>query len=153
MAEYARGHSFVLSSSLANSQHIPGLIRGHAGTIVMVDHGQFERYTPFITVRPEKRGNQYVDPSWPQRFGTEDEVKIAVPEEDIMQKHIGNFLDCMRSREKPTLDVETGARAQVLIAMAVMSYRQGKVLYFNEKNWQVTDRPPVPEPSVVKNRA
>ena len=153
MAEYARGHSFVLSSSLANSQHIPGLIRGHAGTIVMVDHGQFERYTPFITVRPEKRGKQYVDPSWPQRFGTDDEVKIAVPEEDIMQKHIGNFLDCMRSREKPTLDVETGARAQVLIAMAVMSYRQGKVLYFNEKNWQVTDRPPVAEPAGTKNRA
>ena len=93
-----------------------------------------------------------MDPSWPQRFGTDDEVKIAVPEEDIMQKHIGNFLDCMRSREKPTLDVETGARAQVLIAMAVMSYRQGKVLYFNEKNWQVTDRPPVAEPAGTKNR-
>jgi hypothetical protein len=26
-----------------------------------------------------------------------------------------------------------------------MSYRQGKVLYFNEKNWQVTDHPPVAE--------
>jgi hypothetical protein len=33
----------------------------------------------------------------------------------------------------------------VLITMAVMSYRQGKVLYFNEKNWQVTDHPPVAE--------
>ena len=93
-------------------------------------------------MRPEKKGKIYVDPAWSDRFGTEDEVKIAVPEEDIMQKHVGNFLDCMRSREKPTLDVETGARAQVLITMAVMSYRQGKVLYFNEKNWQVSDRPP-----------
>jgi len=143
MGEYPRGHSIVLSSSMANSQHIPGLIRGHAGTIVMVEHGKFESYTPYISVRPEKRGKQYIDPFWPDRFGIEDEVKIAVPQENIMQKHIGNFFDCMRSREKPTLDVETGARAQVLITMAVMSYRQGKVMYFNEKTWQVTDHPPV----------
>jgi predicted dehydrogenase len=150
LGEYPRGHSLVLSSSMANSQHIPGLIRGHAGTIVMVDHGQFERYAPFITVRPEKKGKVYVDPAWPDRFGAEDEVKIAVPEEDIMQRHVGNFLDCMRSREKPTLDVETGARAQVLITMAVMSYRQGRVLYFNEKTWQVSDRPPVAETTAKK---
>jgi predicted dehydrogenase len=142
IGDYPRGHSIVLSSSMANSQHIPGLIRGHAGTIVMVEHGMFERYTPYISVRPEKKGKQYIDPAWPDRFGTEEEVKIEVPEENIMQKHVGNFLDCVRSREKPTLDVETGARAQVLISMAVMSYRQGKVLYFNEKTWQVSERPP-----------
>ena len=44
MAEYAKGHSLVLSSSMANDTHIPGMIRGHEGTIIMVDHGQFERY-------------------------------------------------------------------------------------------------------------
>jgi len=111
MGDYPRGHSLVLSASMANSQHIPGLIRGHAGTITMVDHGKFESYTPFITVRPEKRGKQYIDPTWPDRFGTEDEVKIAVPQEDIMQKHIINFLDCMRSRQKPTLDRREALRA------------------------------------------
>jgi predicted dehydrogenase len=142
IGEYPKGHSIVLSSSMANSQHIPGLIRGHAGTIVMVEHGMFERYTPYISVKPEKSRNKYIDPSWPERFGTQDEVKIDIPQEDIMQKHIGNFLDCMRSREKPVLDVETGARAQVLITMSVMAYQKGRVLYFNESNWQVTDTPP-----------
>ena len=39
VAEYEEGHSLVLSSSLANSQHIPGLIRGHEGTIIMVPDG------------------------------------------------------------------------------------------------------------------
>jgi hypothetical protein len=39
--------------------------------------------------------------------------------------------------------VETGARAQVLITMAVRSYREGKVFYFDEKNWKVVDKPPV----------
>ena len=42
LAEYTEGHSLVLSSSMANSQHIPGLIRGHEGTIIMVPHGKFE---------------------------------------------------------------------------------------------------------------
>jgi hypothetical protein len=29
----------------------------------------------------------------------------------------------------------------VLITMAVESYRQGKVLYFDEKRWKVADKP------------
>jgi len=42
MADYAQGHTLVLSSSMANETHIPGLIRGHEGTIMMVPNGQFE---------------------------------------------------------------------------------------------------------------
>src|SRR5580658_147657 len=53
IADYPEGHSVVLSSSMANSQHIPGLIRGHEGTIIMVEHGQFEGRTDNIIVRPE----------------------------------------------------------------------------------------------------
>lgn len=147
MGEYPRGHSVVLSSSMANSQHIPGLIRGHAGTIVMVDHGMFEGATDHITLKPERvRGSNpnesgYIDPKWPEKFGADKEITVPVEQKDIMQVHVGNFLDCMRSRQKPTLDVETGARAQVLISMAVQSYRQGKVLYFDEKSWRVNDKP------------
>jgi hypothetical protein len=58
-----------------------------------------------------------------------------------MATHINNFLTCMHTREKPHLSVETGACAQVLITMAVESYRQGKVLYFDEKRWKVSDKP------------
>lgn len=147
IGDYAKGHSIVLSSSMANSQHIPGLIRGHAGTIIMVDHGMFESATDHITLKPERvRGSNpgergYIDAAWPEKFGKEAEVRIPVEQKDIMQEHVGNFLDCMRTRQKPTLDVETGARAQVLITMAVQSYRQGKVLYFDEKTWKVSDKP------------
>ena len=74
------------------------------------------------------------------KFGAE-EVKIPVEKTDVMAAHINNFLGCMRTREKPHLNVETGACAQVLITMAVDSYRQGKVLYFDEKKWKVSDKP------------
>jgi predicted dehydrogenase len=145
MAEYSAGHSLVLTSSMANSQHIPGLIRGHEGTIIMVEHGRFEGFAPHITLKPEVSrsrdgaanpvgGSKY-------KFGVE-ETKIPVKEVDTMVTHVTNFLDCMISREKPTLDVETAARAQVLITMAVLSYRQGKVLYFDEQKFRIVDKAP-----------
>jgi hypothetical protein len=64
-----------------------------------------------------------------------------VEQKDLMDAHMGNFLECMRSRQKPTLNVEIGARAQVLISLAVQSYRQGKTMYFDEKNWKASDKP------------
>jgi predicted dehydrogenase len=141
IGEYPKGHSLVLSSSMANSQHIPGLIRGHSGTIVMVEHGMFERYSPNITVKPEKGRGKFIDPEWPKKFGSETEVQIPVEQNDMEAAHMGNFFDCIRSRQQPTLNVEIGARAQVLISLAVLSYRQGKTMYFDEKNWKATDRP------------
>ena len=150
MAEYPAGHSLVLSSSMANSQHIPGLIRGHHGTIVMVDHGKFENLTEFITVKPElyrHRENGEVKtlaiggPDYLSKFG-QDEIKIPVDNtKGMMTAHIENFLECMRTREKPHLDVETGARAQAVINLAVQSYREGKVLYWDEKNWKASNHP------------
>ncbi len=138
IGEYAKGHSIVLSSSMANSQHIPGLIRGHEGSLIMVEHGRFEGFAPYITVVPEKK---VISEGYKGKFG-EEPVRIPVAESDTIVIHITNFLDCMRSRQKPTLDVETGARPQVLISMAVQSYREGRVLYFDEKNWKVMPKPP-----------
>jgi predicted dehydrogenase len=143
MATYAEGHSLVLSSSMANSHHIPGLIRGHEGTIIMVDHGMFERRTEFITVIPEvvgRRGEaKPINPDY--KFGS-SEIKIPVDQKDMMTAHIENFLHCVRTREKPHLDVETGACANVVINLAVQSYREGKVLHWDEKNWKALSKPP-----------
>lgn len=137
IGNYPKGHQLVLSSSMANSQHIPGLIRGHEGTLIMVDHGRFEGFSPYITVKPEKK---VVSDAYKAKWGTDD-IKIPVEENNTMQAHVGNFLQCMRSRQKPRLDVDTGARAQVLISMAVQSYREGRVLYFDEKTWKVSQKP------------
>jgi predicted dehydrogenase len=134
---YPKGHQLVLSASMANSQHVPGLIRGHDASLIMVEHGRFEGFAPHITVRPEKR---VISPEYKQKWGEED-IKIPVAEMNTMETHVRNFLSCMRTRQKPTLDVETGARAQVLITMAVNSFREGRVLYFDEKNWKVSAKP------------
>ena len=138
IAEYPKGHSMVLSSSMANSQHVPGMVRGHAGTIVMVEHGGFEDGNDHILLRPEQK---VIDDAYKSKFGDSEkriELNPKNEEEDWMFTHITNFLDCMRSRQKPTLDVATAATTQVVVSMAVQSYRQGRTLFFDEKTWKVS---------------
>jgi predicted dehydrogenase len=137
MADFAKGHSLVLSSSMANSQHIPGSIRGHEGTIIMVEHGQFEGKTDFIEVRPEKKT---INSAYKSKWGDQP-FQINVDEKPRWA-HMQNFLDCVRSREKPTLDVDTAFRAQVTITMSVMAYRQGRVLYWDDQAMKVVTEPP-----------
>jgi len=144
LAEYAKGHSLVLSSSMANDTHIPGMIRGHEGTIIMVEHGQFERMVPYITVKPQVRGGRngvtaIGGEAYATKFGTKD-IQIPVDQKDMMAAHIENFLNCMRTREKPHLDVETGAKAVVVINLAAQSYREGKTMYWDAQHWKASDK-------------
>jgi predicted dehydrogenase len=133
IAEFPKGHSLVLSSSMANSTHIPGLIRGHEGTIMMVPQGQFEGRVQFITVTPERIAKK----QWVEKWGGE-EVKL---ETEQRENHMENFLRCVKTREKTVLDALTAYKAMTTIGMAVQSYREGKVLYFNETSQRVTDKP------------
>ena len=138
MAEFPQGHSLVLSSTMANSRHIPGLIRGHEGTIIMVEHGQFERWTDHISLYPELR---VVDDAYKTKFGSDPEIKIPIERKNEMVVHIENFLDCMHTREKPTLDADTGFHAQATISMAVQAYREGRVIYWDDKNQKAVPKP------------
>jgi hypothetical protein len=80
-----------------------------------------------------------ISAAYKEKFG---DSEITIPVEDKPEwAHMKNFLDCMRTREKPHLDVETGFRAQVAISMAVQSYREGRVLYWDEKNLKVSPKP------------
>ena len=133
-ADYAEGHSVVLSSSMANETHIPGLIRGHEGTIMMVPGGRFEAKVDYISVTPQR----IVKLNWEEKYGA-DEIKInCEPREDHMQ----NFLRCVRTREKPVLDALTAYKAMVTIGMSVQSYREGRVLYFDERKQKVVSDAP-----------
>lgn len=133
IAEFPKGHSLVLSSSMANSQHIPGLIRGHEGTIMMVPEGRFEGRVDHITVTPERIAKK----KFVEKYGTEAMVIQTEKRED----HMENFLRCVKTREKNVLDALTAYKAMTTIGMAVQSYRDGKVLYFNESTQRVTDKP------------
>jgi predicted dehydrogenase len=132
-ADYPSGHSVVLSSSMANSVHIPGLIRGHDGTIMMVEDGKFEGRVDHITVTPEK----HAAADFEKKYGTKS---LAIPVEPRVS-HYQNFIDCVRSREKPVLDGLTAYKAMTTIAMSVESYKRGQMLYFDPATQKVVDKP------------
>jgi predicted dehydrogenase len=134
MADYAQGHTLVLSSSMANETHIPGLIRGHEGTIMMVPDGKFEGKVDSITVTPSRIAKQQFE----GKYGASEMKLNCEPREDHMQ----NFLRCVRTREKPVLDALTGYKAMVTIGMSVQSYREGRVLYFDEHKQKVVSEAP-----------
>lgn len=132
VADYAAGHSMVLSSSMANSTHIPGLIRGREGTITMVPNGQFEGRVEFISVTPERISKK----QFKDKYQT-IEMKLEV---EPRENHMENFLRCVKTREKPVLDALTAYKAMVPIYMSVKSYREGKVLFFDERSQRITDQ-------------
>ncbi len=141
LAEFPGKHSLVLSSTMVNSRHIPGMIRGRLGTIIMVDGGMFEDApNHHITLAPEVEA---IDDAYKAKFGSTETV---VPVEDTLEKvdiwHMSNFLDCMRSRGKPTLDVETAFHVQVTISMSVQAYREGRVLYWDPRRQEVVPTAP-----------
>jgi predicted dehydrogenase len=133
IAEFPKGHSLVLSSSMANSQHIPGLIRGHEGTIVMVPGGQFESRVQYITVTPEGIAKKAFVEKWGKEV-------VEIPTEK-REDHMENFLRCVKTREKTVLDALTAYKAMTTIGMSVQSYREGRALYFNEATQRVVDKP------------
>jgi predicted dehydrogenase len=134
LAEYPKGHSLVLSSSMANDTHVPGLIRGHEGTIMMVPDGRFEGRVDSIAVTPQSVARK----KFKERYGTIEVVLETEPRET----HMENFLRCLRSREKPVLDADTAYRAMVTIGMSVQSYREGRVLYWDPRREKVTSEAP-----------
>ncbi|MFH1739251.1 MAG: Gfo/Idh/MocA family oxidoreductase [bacterium] len=135
-ADYPTGHSVVLSSSMANNTHIPGLIRGHEATLMMVEHGQFEGRTPQITVTAQEIFKKEFVNKWGR-----DEIVIQT-EQDKREDHMENWMRCIRTREKPVLHSELAYKAMAAIGMSVESYREGKVLYFDRKKQKVVTKPP-----------
>jgi predicted dehydrogenase len=134
MAEYPKGHTLVLSSSMANETHIPGLIRGHEGTIMMVPAGRFEDKVDYITVTPQRIARAKFE----EKYGA-GEVKLDC---EPRESHMENWLRCVRTRETPVLDALTAYKAMVTIGMSVQSYREGRVLYFDEAKQKVVEGPP-----------
>ena len=52
--------------------------------------------------------------------------------------HHPNFFDCMRSRQQPAADAETGHRAAIYPHLANISYRVGRPIRWNAANEVIT---------------
>jgi predicted dehydrogenase len=100
----------------------------------MVPNGEFEGRVDKITVTPQN----IVKKQFEEKYGSPTVELMTEPRES----HMENFLRCVRTRETPVLDALTGYKALTTIAMSVQSYREGRVLYFDEHKQKVVYEPP-----------
>ncbi|MCS6852298.1 MAG: Gfo/Idh/MocA family oxidoreductase [Gemmataceae bacterium] len=134
VADYDEGCQLIITATMINRYPIEEVIRGHLGTIKFMKAG-FEIIpdnpvsSPGIPSRLEEtiRG-EYVDCHPPSGRHADTEALWL------------DFLKCVRNRDRNTLSTpELGAAAFTTVAMGVLSYRQGQVLF-----WDKERRKPVP---------
>ncbi|MBN1343836.1 MAG: Gfo/Idh/MocA family oxidoreductase [Phycisphaerae bacterium] len=118
--DYPSEHSVFLMGTDANDTGVPEVIQGQHASMTF--------------------GGPKVEPQ--QEFVKEfEEAKkrgaLDVPRPNVGD-HIDNWLECLRTREKPNCDVELGYRVQVAITSAVMAYRQGRAVLFDPKTHKVS---------------
>jgi hypothetical protein len=55
------------------------------------------------------------------------------------EKHVNNFIDCVRSRKSPICEIESGHDVALVAHMGNISYRTGNKLFWDESKGQFKD--------------
>lgn len=113
--DYPEKLSIVIVNTLANAYPTEPAIRGDEGTITLQNPGEWNVGFDSVTVIPFK-GAQEVIPAGKM---------------DATYPHWKNFIQCVRTREKPASDVEFGYEVQVALNMAMLSLLKKKVAQFD----------------------
>lgn len=124
--DFPDDYSILMTSSMANSQANPVMIRGHRATIRPSEGG--------MTVTAEPQFKEW----FKAKYGAE-EIVIA---KEARPDHLSKWLECMRTRGETHCTAETAYRAMAGVKMACDSYRQERFMFWdNEKECYVPEHP------------
>lgn len=73
--------------------------------------------------------------------------------EDARPAHVRNFLDCMRTREKPVMDFETGHFVSTVAHLGNLALRTGAEVHWDAETERVTNNPEADAMVAVPYRA
>jgi predicted dehydrogenase len=133
VADYDEGCQILVMATMCNGTPIDELIRGHTGTIKFTDDGfDVVAQTPQGRPAPANRNQS--------GSGDHTTFDFSVKNDGDTRALWEHFLECIRSRNPETYcPPELGYAAIATVNMGVQSYREGKALYFNKDNGQVTE--------------
>lgn len=117
--DYPQKLSVVMVCTLANEFQTDPSIRGDEGSIVL--QTDWSSGVDSLTLIP-KKGERRV---------------IQGGRSDTTRNHWRNFLQCVRTREKPVSDVEFGYQVQVALNMAMLSFLEKKVARYDEAKQEI----------------
>lgn len=126
-------HFVSMSASMASSagnSGMPPMVYGHEGAISFLPGA--------IEVRPE-----FQFASKFRHATGQDSLVIEVDRQNVSADHVGNFLDCMRSRDEPVFDAHFGYQVMTGIRLGVDSYRTGRMIAYDPHGQRVV---PAPQP-------
>jgi len=147
LATFAGEHTSHLIGTQENRTGEPDMIRGQKATL--------ESGGPGLIIRPEEPFRDemmelahtldcYKDAELVTEKKGDKEVlqEIKVSRKYDWGDHMDNWLGCLRTREQPTLNADRAYQVMVPIALSVVAYRQGRVVYFDPKKEKVVDSMP-----------
>jgi predicted dehydrogenase len=121
--EYPSEYMATLFCTQATTQGVDFAIRGEKASL-RIERGERERGRGSrVVLTPEEAFGRDVKP----------EEVFSEPR----QNHDENFVHCMRTREKPHCDPLTGYKVTVALALAVKSWREGKMFTFDAEKQQL----------------
>jgi predicted dehydrogenase len=110
LIQYPENLTVAVLGTIANETGLETVIRGTEGTL------SFGSRSGFV-IQPQQ--------------GTTKRRQEVTAEPRFDYDHMRNFLECVRTREKPNGDLELGYRVQVPLIMAMLSFTKGKVAHFD----------------------
>jgi len=119
--DYPEKLSVVVVSTLANDYVSEPAIHGDEGTLTLQNPGEWNAGIDSITLVPRK-GERRV---FPMQKG------------DTTAAHWKNFIQCVRTRERPVSDVEFGLNVQAALNMALLAFLNKKVARFDFEKKQI----------------
>ncbi len=129
VADYDEGCQVIISATMCNDTQLGEMIRGRLATIKFLGGGDymkgFEVYGQDIGGGPAKPKEGFGKPVHSFENPKKGDATYALYE---------NFLECVRSRNRDTMSTpELGAAAFTTVNMGVLSYRQGRALFWDKE--------------------
>jgi predicted dehydrogenase len=142
LIDYPAGQHVNIYSSMANDTNLPMSWHGQEGSIIGNILTPQDLYKDGFRDRADAAGlpGEWLERVVEGRRGNQIVEELRM-EEEPRQDHMENFLECVKTREKPSLDVLTGFQIMTAIAMAVESYKKGKTMYYDADKMKITDKP------------
>lgn len=149
MVEYPGDYCINMISCMGNEQSAPISIYGNWGTLQIVQERMQAGDAMGDLTRPRggRPGREVAvikaERTFLNKFKEANEGKTEITIEPVESEDLAdNWLDSMRTREKPIYDVLRGYQVMVAIKLGVDSYREGRVMTFDPASRRIVPKPP-----------
>jgi predicted dehydrogenase len=136
VADYPSKFQILVQSSQNNAYGPQAMIRGREATMLLGDDWEGREFS-YIRIVPERP----FAAAFRKKYGSA-ELRIEGAGNEGDQKHVDNFFESVRSRRQPNCNADLASKVMTHIGLAVRSYREGKVFYFDSNKEKVTTSAP-----------